>query len=164
MAGAISAYAQDAPAGENLKQLPPGKPDQQKKIDADIGRLKNPEGITRPKILGIAHAAFYISDLAKTRVFYKDFLGYAEPFALKNADQSADRIAFIKINEHQYIELFNQKPPGRPAVESHFVLYRRSSQDARISCIEGRESPRESRKRKDGQFQLQHCRSRWQHC
>ena len=85
-------------------------PDQQKKIDADISRLNTAEGITRPKILGIAHAAFYVSDLEKTRVFYKDFLGYAEPFALKNADQSADRIAFIKINDHQYIELFNEKP------------------------------------------------------
>ena len=64
----------------------------------------------RPKILGIAHAAFYVSDLEKTRGFYRDFLGYAEPFALKNADQTGDRIAFIKINDYQYIELFNEKP------------------------------------------------------
>ena len=58
MAGAISAYAQDAPAGEKLKQLPPGKHPWDDTL----------QGRTRPKILGIAHAAFYVSDLAKTRV------------------------------------------------------------------------------------------------
>jgi lactoylglutathione lyase len=36
----------------------------------------------RPRILGDAHVAFYVSDLAKARAFYKDFLGYAEPYTL----------------------------------------------------------------------------------
>ena len=33
----------------------------------------------RPKVLGVAHVAFYVSDLEKTRAFYKDFLGFDEP-------------------------------------------------------------------------------------
>src|SRR5262249_5266963 len=63
----------------------------------------------RPKILGVAHMAFYVSDLQKTRAFYKDFLGFDEPFALKGQD-GTDRIAFIKINDYQYIELFAEAP------------------------------------------------------
>src|SRR5947209_778368 len=64
----------------------------------------------RPKILGVAHMAVYVSDLAKARAFYKDFLGFDEPFALKRKDGNGDRIVFIKINDRQYLELFNEKP------------------------------------------------------
>jgi catechol 2,3-dioxygenase-like lactoylglutathione lyase family enzyme len=67
------------------------------------------ETMKRPRILGIAHVAFYVSDLEKTRAFYKDFLGYAEPFSLKRPDGS-DRIAFIKVNDQQYLELFAEAP------------------------------------------------------
>lgn len=67
---------------------------------------------TRPKILGIAHIAFYVSDLAKAREFWTDFLGYQECFNLKKKDSNDVRIAFIKINEYQYIELFAEKPRG----------------------------------------------------
>jgi catechol 2,3-dioxygenase-like lactoylglutathione lyase family enzyme len=63
----------------------------------------------RPRILGIAHVAFYVSDLEKARAFYKDFLGYDEPFSLKRPD-GTDRIAFIKINDQQYLELFAENP------------------------------------------------------
>lgn len=65
--------------------------------------------VQRPKILGIAHMALFVSDLDKSRAFYKDFLGYGEPYALKRPDGS-DRIAFIKINEDQYLELFAEPP------------------------------------------------------
>ena len=63
----------------------------------------------RPRILGDAHIAIYVSDLDKARTFYKDFLGYAEPFALKAKGSDKDRIVFIKINEDQYLELFAEK-------------------------------------------------------
>jgi lactoylglutathione lyase len=66
----------------------------------------------RPQILGIAHMAFYVSDLTKTREFWTDFLGYQEVFNLKKKDSNDVRIAFIKINDYQYIELFAQKPRG----------------------------------------------------
>lgn len=62
----------------------------------------------RPKITGIAHAAFYVSDMAQARLFYKDLLGYAEPFDLKNADGTLS-MTFIKINERQYVELFPER-------------------------------------------------------
>src|SRR3984893_1717567 len=64
---------------------------------------------TRPRVLGVAHMALYVSDLQAARAFYKDFLGFAEPYVLKRDDGSV-RIAFIKINDDQYIELFAEAP------------------------------------------------------
>jgi catechol 2,3-dioxygenase-like lactoylglutathione lyase family enzyme len=66
----------------------------------------------RPKITGVAHIAFYVSDLAKAREFWIDFLGYQEVYNLKKKDSDKVRISFIKINESQYIELFAEKPRG----------------------------------------------------
>ena len=63
----------------------------------------------RPRILGVAHMALYVSDLEKARQFYEEFLGYQEPYTLKREDASV-RIVFIKINEDQYLELFREKP------------------------------------------------------
>src|SRR6266481_1329820 len=65
--------------------------------------------VKRPRVLGISHMAVYVSDLQKARAFYKDFLGYEEPYVLKRED-GTDRIAFIKINEDQYLELFAEAP------------------------------------------------------
>lgn len=66
---------------------------------------------TRPKILGIAHIALFAKDLEQSRAFYRNFLGFEEPYLLKNSDGSLS-ITFFKINERQYIELFPEKTPG----------------------------------------------------
>ena len=65
-------------------------------------------GQSRPPITGIAHAAFFVSDIDKARAFYKDYLGFAEPFDLKNPDGSLS-LTFIKINDRQYVELFPER-------------------------------------------------------
>ena len=62
----------------------------------------------RPKITGVAHIALAVHDVDKARVFYKDFLGFGEPFKLDNADGSLS-LTFIKVNDRQYIELFPEK-------------------------------------------------------
>ena len=59
----------------------------------------------RPHITGISHIALYVHDLDKSRAFYKDFLGFAEPYSLTNQDGSV-RLTWIKINDRQSIELF----------------------------------------------------------
>jgi catechol 2,3-dioxygenase-like lactoylglutathione lyase family enzyme len=79
-----------------------------------------PPAPDRPRILGIAHMALYVSDLAKARAFYRDFLGFDGPFSLKR-DDGRDRIAFIKVNDQQYIELF-EEPPGRDGRLNHIAL------------------------------------------
>jgi catechol 2,3-dioxygenase-like lactoylglutathione lyase family enzyme len=65
--------------------------------------------LRRPRVLGLAHVALFVSDLQKARGFYEDFLGYQEPYVLKR-DDGSDRIVFIKINDQQYIELFAENP------------------------------------------------------
>src|SRR5262249_10826557 len=57
----------------------------------------------------------------KARVFYKDFLGYAEPYALKRPD-GTERIAFIKINEDQYLELFAEAPQHNDGQLNHISV------------------------------------------
>jgi|HubBroStandDraft_6_1064221.scaffolds.fasta_scaffold00191_22 catechol 2,3-dioxygenase-like lactoylglutathione lyase family enzyme len=75
----------------------------------------------RPHILGIAHVGIYVNDLDRTRTFYKDFLGFGEPFSLKRED-GTEWIVYIKINELQYIELFAERHrSGGPL--GHFALY-----------------------------------------
>ena len=73
--------------------------------------LKAEEPPKRPRITGVAHVAFYTSDLEKTRAFYKDLLGYQEPYDLKNPDGSL-MMSFIKINDRQFVELSKEKAAG----------------------------------------------------
>src|SRR5262245_10984115 len=77
--------------------------------------------VRRPRILGIAHVAFYVSNLNNARAFYKDFLGFDEPFALKR-DDGSERIAFIKINDQQYVELFAEPPRNEDRL-NHVAIY-----------------------------------------
>lgn len=66
---------------------------------------------TRPKqarITGISHLALWVHDIGKSRGFYKDFLGFEEPFRLDNPDGSL-ALTFIKINDLQCLELFPER-------------------------------------------------------
>jgi catechol 2,3-dioxygenase-like lactoylglutathione lyase family enzyme len=63
----------------------------------------------RPRIVGVAHIAYYVSDLKNARAYYEDFLGYQEAFSLKNPDGS-DHIAVVKVNDHQFIQLIAEDP------------------------------------------------------
>jgi catechol 2,3-dioxygenase-like lactoylglutathione lyase family enzyme len=77
--------------------------------------------VTRPKILGVAHMAVFVSDLARARAFYEDLLGFEEPFTLPKADGSVE-IAFVKINDRQWIELFNRPAAGEGQL-NHIAIY-----------------------------------------
>jgi catechol 2,3-dioxygenase-like lactoylglutathione lyase family enzyme len=65
----------------------------------------------RPRITGVAHIALYVHDMEKARWFYKDFLGFDEPFSLNKPDGGLS-MTFIKVNDRQYIELFPEVEPG----------------------------------------------------
>jgi catechol 2,3-dioxygenase-like lactoylglutathione lyase family enzyme len=65
----------------------------------------------RPAIIGLSHMALYVHDLEKSRAFYKDFLGFAEPYSLTNQDGTI-HLTWIKINDHQTIELFPETEAG----------------------------------------------------
>jgi lactoylglutathione lyase len=77
--------------------------------------------VERPKVLGIAHYSIFVGDLAKARAFYEDFLGYEEAFTLPKPDGTV-QMAFVKINDHQYLELLNQPNRGEGQL-NHLGLY-----------------------------------------
>lgn len=70
-----------------------------------------PGNATRPRIDGIAHIGIYASNFERSRAFYRDFLGFEEPYSLAGPD-GTPAMAFFKINEKQYIELFPEKDAG----------------------------------------------------
>lgn len=73
----------------------------------------------RPKITGISHVAFHVSDLDKAKHFWHDQLGYDQYFALPKKDGSGERIAFFKVNDRQHVELFNEPSPRAPNMLAH---------------------------------------------
>ena len=79
----------------------------------------------RPRILGVAHIALFVSDLEKARSFYRGLLGFDEPFTLPSQDGAVD-IAFVKINDRQWIELFNRPTSGEGQL-NHIALYTESA-------------------------------------
>src|SRR3954466_11885409 len=81
------------------------------------------EAVQRPQVLGVAHLAVYVKDLAKTRKFYQDFLGYEEAFTLppKGGGPGVRRL-FIKDDDHQYFEIFNEADRGEGQL-NHISFY-----------------------------------------
>ena len=68
---------------------------------------------SRPRITGISHAAFYVSDMAKARAFYEGFLGFASPYSIPRP--KGGELVWIKINDRQSVELF---PGGEVAPDA----------------------------------------------
>jgi len=69
---------------------------------------------------GITHVAFRVSDLAKSRDFYGRVLGFGEPFEFRDGDRTT--VAFMKVHDRQYIELYPGLPAGEPVRLSHICL------------------------------------------
>src|SRR2546430_12090110 len=105
----------------------------------------------RPRILGVAHIALYVSDIEKSRAFYKDFLGFGEPFQLDNPDGSLS-LTFIKVNDRQYIELFPGLKPG--ADRLNHISIQTDDAEAMRAYLGSRGRSEERRVGKE-------CRSRW---
>jgi lactoylglutathione lyase len=71
-------------------------------------RAQETNDVKRPAITGVSHMALYVHDLDKSRAFYTNFLGFAQaPYVKKNKDGSIHLI-WIKINDTQTIELFEE--------------------------------------------------------
>ena len=78
--------------------------------------------VTRPKITGISHVGYFVSNLPASLAFWHDLLGFDESYDLKKPGTDEVRIAFIKINDHQHIELFNEPPTNPPNMMSHICF------------------------------------------
>lgn len=85
--------------------------------------LPRPSAVTqveRPRILGVAHLAVFVSDLDAARRFYEGLLGYDVPLTLPGPDGAVDT-AIVRINDTQSIELLNQPARGEGQL-SHIAL------------------------------------------
>jgi catechol 2,3-dioxygenase-like lactoylglutathione lyase family enzyme len=80
------------------------------------------KAVERPKITGISHVGYFVSDLPKSLAFWHDFLGFDEMYDLKKPGTNDVRIAFIKINDHQHVELFNEPSTNPPNMMSHICF------------------------------------------
>jgi catechol 2,3-dioxygenase-like lactoylglutathione lyase family enzyme len=78
------------------------------------------EAPARPRLLGVAQAAFYVHDLDLSRKFYGDFLGYAEAFTLKRPDGGVRAVLF-KIGDRQSVELIPEPAPATDRLD-HIAL------------------------------------------
>ncbi|MFB3827141.1 MAG: VOC family protein [Bryobacteraceae bacterium] len=63
----------------------------------------------RPRILGVAHVAVFVSDVARARAFYTGYLGLAE-LPLERAAGAPERLAVVRINGRQFLELIAEAP------------------------------------------------------
>ena len=75
---------------------------------------------------GIAHVAFRVADLEASRAFYNK-LGFDQFFEMKQGDRTTE--AFLKINDHQFIELYPQAAPSQPIGLMH-VCYESGNLEA----------------------------------
>ncbi|HUV65303.1 MAG TPA: VOC family protein [Sedimentisphaerales bacterium] len=73
-------------------------------------------------LLGLAHVGFRVGDLEKARAFYHGVLGYDEAFDFKAPDGHVS-IAYFKVNDNQFIEVFPGIPPGTKVMMSHIAMY-----------------------------------------
>jgi len=76
----------------------------------------------RPKITGISHVGYYVNDLPAALDFWHGLLGFDEYFELKKPNSDQVRIAFLKINDQQHVELFNEPSPHPPNMLSHICF------------------------------------------
>jgi catechol 2,3-dioxygenase-like lactoylglutathione lyase family enzyme len=70
--------------------------------------------------VGLAHVAFRVSDVARFRAFYLDQLGFEEAFEFNDGGKTS--VAFIKVNDRQYIELYARKAPADPVGFGHLAV------------------------------------------
>jgi catechol 2,3-dioxygenase-like lactoylglutathione lyase family enzyme len=83
-------------------------------------------GAQPANLSGIAHVAFRVADLEAARAFYFK-LGFEEFFAMKQGDRITED--FLKVNDHQFIELYPQTAPSQPIGLMH-VCYESTDLDA----------------------------------
>jgi len=85
-----------------------------------LATMLTAQNVARPRITGVAHIAVYAKDYEKSRAFYREFLGFEEPFTLNNPD-GKPFMTFFKINERQYLELSPERAPDTDRLD-HIAL------------------------------------------
>jgi lactoylglutathione lyase len=77
---------------------------------------------TRPHITGISHVAYYVSDMPGALVFWRDLLGFDLSYDRKKPDSTNTSVAFLKVNDHQYVELLSDRPAQSKNLMGHICF------------------------------------------
>jgi catechol 2,3-dioxygenase-like lactoylglutathione lyase family enzyme len=81
-----------------------------------------------PALDGITHVAFRISNLDASRAFYER-LGFEQAFTFEDAGRVT--VAFMKINDHQFIELYPKTSDSQPLGLMHVCFETRDIEAVR---------------------------------
>ena len=72
--------------------------------------------VERPRITGISHVAYFVSDMTKAIAFWHDFLGYNVAYETKKPGTDEPGVAHVKINDRQHVELVSERSPAPPSM------------------------------------------------
>src|SRR5262245_39115015 len=109
----------------------------------------------RPPLVGIAHIAFQVSDLAKAQAFYGGLLGYDDAFRLYKEDGTTS-LVYFKVNDRQYIEIFPGLPPDQDDRLSHIAFETTNLEALRVYLSEkGVQAPGKVNQGQDGNLDRQ---------
>jgi len=99
-----------------------------------------------PELAGIAHVAFRVSDYQKSRSFYQK-LGFEEAFEF--ADPGKPEVSFIKLNDHQFIELYQRSEDSQPGL-MHICFESNDIESLRTAYLKQGLQPTETKKFRAG--------------
>jgi catechol 2,3-dioxygenase-like lactoylglutathione lyase family enzyme len=88
----------------------------------------------RPRITGVSHAAFFVSDMAKARAFYEGFLGFQSPYSIPRKNPG-EQLVWIKINDRQSVELFPGSEVAADADRLYHIAVEVDDADAMLAYL-----------------------------
>jgi catechol 2,3-dioxygenase-like lactoylglutathione lyase family enzyme len=91
-----------------------------------LGVQAAPAQSPSPALAGIAHVALRVTDVGKSREFYRT-LGFEEAFAF--SDPGKPPVSYLKVNDRQFIELYQRADASQPLGLMH-VCYEATDLDA----------------------------------
>jgi catechol 2,3-dioxygenase-like lactoylglutathione lyase family enzyme len=100
-----------------------------------------------PDLAGVAHVAFRVDDLQKALEFYQK-LGFEQAFEFSDAGKTS--VAFIKINDRQFIELYPRIDPSQPGGLMHICFEANDIQSVHDAYVKQGLQPTEVKKARAG--------------
>lgn len=100
-----------------------------------------------PDLAGIAHVAFRVDHLQTAREFFQK-LGFEQAFEFSDAGKTS--VAFIKINDRQFIELYPRTDPAQPGVLMHICFEATDIQSVHDAYVARGLQPAEVKKARAG--------------
>ncbi|MEX2045050.1 MAG: VOC family protein, partial [Opitutus sp.] len=94
----------------------------------------------RPRITGISHAAFFVSDIAKARSLYEGFLGFESPYSIPRKNPG-EHLIWIKINDRQSVELFPGSEVAPDADRLYHIAIEVDDADAMLAYLRSKGVP-----------------------